>query len=101
MRPAVQTMEPVYTDNEFLYKVAPFSFKENQIGRMMACVSYLYYGIAKYEMETGRFLNAEDCYTDRDYVHNKFDVKCMENNWVKIDDPYFLYDLRISNGYLY
>ena len=99
VRPSARTMEPVYTDGQFLYRVAPFLFQDNQTGYMMACTSFMYYGIATYDPSTGRFLKASHTHTDKSYVQNKFNALC--SNWIKLDDPYVLYDLRIKHGYLY
>lgn len=101
-RPAANTMEKVYTDGEYLYRIAPFSFPEKEhIGRMMACTSYLYYGIAKYEVDTGRFLGSLYSHTDKDTVKRVFEKAVEYSELKKIENPYLLYDLRISNGYCY
>ena len=100
VRPSARTMEPVYDSGEYLYRIAPFSFpKDEHLGRTMLCVSYLYYAIAKYDKETGRFMGHEYAHTDKQIVQREFEKACK--GWVKLDDPYILYDLRISHGYLY
>ena len=101
VRPSVRTMEPVYTDGEFLYRIAPFSFEEYKIGYMMACVSYMYYGIAVYDKDTGRFLKSLYSHTDKDDVQQKFFQYMEQIKCTKIDNPYVLYDLRITHGYYY
>ena len=101
VRPSARTMEPVYTDGEFLYRVAPFSFKESQIGYMMVCVSFMYYGIAVYEKDTGRLLKSLYSHTDKDEVQRIFSQYIDKAGCKKIDDQYVLYDLRIKHGYLY
>ena len=101
VRPSARTMEPVYTDGEFLYRVAPFSFKDNQVGYMMACVSFMYYGIAVYDKNTGRLLKSLYSHTDKGDVQSVFSKYIDKAGCTKIDDPYVLYDLRIKHGYLY
>lgn len=100
VRPSASTMEPVYDDGQYLYKVSPFSFpKHEEFGRLVMGISFLYYGIAKYDKATGRFLGNGYSHTDKQEVQKRMETECK--NWKLIDDPYYLYDLRISHGYLY
>ena len=101
VKPSIQTMEPVYTDGNFLYKVSPFMFQENQIGYMMVCTSFMYYGVAVYDKDTGRFLKSLYSHTDKDDVQQKFFQYMEQIKCTKIDNPYVLYDLRITHGYYY
>ena len=92
--------EGIYSDNNYLYRIAPYSLpKEEQFFCLVAAISFLYYGLTKYDKETGRRLEVIYSHTDRKAVE-----EYLKNNYSelkKLDNPYLLYDLRISHGYFY
>lgn len=99
-RPPASTMEPVYDDGNYLYAVMPFLMdKAEELGRLMLGVSFLYYAIAYYERDTGRFLGSGYGNTDKKVVEQRFSK--FTPYLSKIEDPYYLYHLRISHGYYY
>ena len=100
VRPPVSTMEPIYTDGDYLYTITPFSSSEGQQGKLMAAVSFLYYTVSKYEASTGRFLTILYAHTSRREVKNILNDMVKFSDLQKIENPYHLYDLRIINGYV-
>lgn len=92
--------EEIYSDNNYLYRIAPFSLpKEEQFFCLVSAISFLYYGFAKYDKETGRLLEVIYSHTDREEVKNW--IKENYPDLKELENKNFLYDLRISHGYSY
>ena len=92
--------EEIYSDDKFIYRIAPYSLpKEEQFFCLVAAISFLYYGLTRYDKEIGRRLEVIYSHTDekvvKEYLKNNYPELKKENN------PYLLYDLRISHGFSY
>ena len=92
--------EKIYSDNNFIYRIAPYSLpKQEQFFCLASAISFLYYGFTRYDKETGRRLEVIYSHTDKKEIENW--VRNSYPELEEIEDKNFLYDLRISHGYSY
>ena len=98
-RPDKDSMSSLYTDGAYLYTVEVYGFKRPEV-RAAFILPSIFYGVSKYDAETGRLVEVTYKHTDKSTVKAKLsEMVNADDRYQLCSDQYKLYNLRVMYGY--